>query len=107
MVLGVDSLGNRLQVARRRGADHTIESSRIDPVDKIITLCPGGEERLRRLMSAIQLGRVDLSPLVNTVASSITSRRPMTCPCISTTACSRRRSRPDQALLAGAACALG
>ena len=32
------SLGNRLQVARRRGADHAIESSRIDPVDEIMQL---------------------------------------------------------------------
>ena len=125
-VLGVDSLGNRLQVARRRGAHHAIESSRIDPVDEIMqltgvrgvdaavealgkeatfeaclrvlrqggtlstlavystdltiplgafaaglddhqivtTLCPGGEERMRRLMSVIQSGRVDLSPMV-------------------------------------------
>ena len=46
------------------GADHTIESNRIDPVDKIITLCPGGEKRMRRLMSVIQSGRVDLSPMV-------------------------------------------
>ena len=58
------SLGNRLQVARRRGADHAIESSRIDPVDEIITLCLGGEQRMRRLMSVIQSGRVELSPMV-------------------------------------------
>ena len=63
-VIGVDSLGNRLQVARRRGAHHAIESSRIDPVDAIITLCPGGEERMRRLMWVIQSGRADLSPIV-------------------------------------------
>ena len=28
------------------------------------TLCPGGKERMRRLMSVIQSGRVDLSPMV-------------------------------------------
>ena len=28
------------------------------------TLCPGGKERMRRLMSVIQAGRVDLSPMV-------------------------------------------
>ena len=63
-IVGVDSLGNRLEAARRRGAHHAIESSRIDPVDAIITLCPGGEERMRRLMSVIQSGRVNLSPMV-------------------------------------------
>ena len=49
VVIGVDSLRNRLQVARRRGAHHAIKSSRIDPVDEINTLRPGGEERMRRL----------------------------------------------------------
>ena len=34
--------------------DHTI----------ITTLCPGGKERMRRLMEVIQSGRVDLKPLV-------------------------------------------
>ena len=41
VVIGVDSLRNRLQVARRRGAHHAIKSSRIDPVDEITTLRPG------------------------------------------------------------------
>ena len=30
----------------------------------ITTLCPGGKERMRRLMSAVAAGRVDLKPLV-------------------------------------------
>jgi alcohol dehydrogenase len=30
----------------------------------VTTLCPGGKERMRRLMSVIQSGRLDLSPLV-------------------------------------------
>ena len=30
----------------------------------VTTLCPGGKERRRRLMSVIQSGRVDLSPMV-------------------------------------------
>lgn len=30
----------------------------------ITTLCPGGKERMRRLMSVIESGRVDLSPMV-------------------------------------------
>ena len=125
-VIGVDRLANRLEIARRMGADHTIDSSRTDPVEEIMrltdgrgvdvaiealgtqatfeaclrvlrpggtlsslgvystdltiplgafaaglgdhkivtTLCPGGKERMRRLMSVIQSGRVDLSPMV-------------------------------------------
>ena len=121
-VIGVD----RLEIARRMGADHVIDSSRMDPVEAIMrltdgrgvdvaiealgmqatfeaclrvlrpggtlsslgvyssdltiplgafaaglgdhqivtTLCPGGKERMRRLMSVIQSGRVDLSPMV-------------------------------------------
>ena len=34
--------------------DHTI----------VTTLCPGGKERMRRLMASIAAGRVDLEPLV-------------------------------------------
>jgi len=30
----------------------------------VTTLCPGGKERMRRLMAMIEHGRVDLSPLV-------------------------------------------
>lgn len=30
----------------------------------VTTLCPGGKERMRRLMATIEHGRVDLSPLV-------------------------------------------
>jgi alcohol dehydrogenase len=33
--------------------------------DKIVTtLCPGGKERMRRLMAVVESGRVDLKPLV-------------------------------------------
>jgi alcohol dehydrogenase len=126
MVIGVDLLAQRLVVSSQMGADHVIDSSRLDPVDeimrltggrgvdvaiealgtqatfesglrvlrpggtlsslgvystdlkiplsafaaglgdhKIITsLCPGGKERMRRLMSVIQSGRVDLSAMV-------------------------------------------
>ena len=28
------------------------------------TLCPGGKERMRRLMAVVESGRVDLKPLV-------------------------------------------
>jgi alcohol dehydrogenase len=30
----------------------------------VTTLCPGGKERMRRLMSVVASGRVDLRPLV-------------------------------------------
>jgi alcohol dehydrogenase len=30
----------------------------------LTSLCPGGKERMRRLMSVIQSGRVDLAPMV-------------------------------------------
>jgi alcohol dehydrogenase len=125
-VIGVDRLANRLEIARRLGADHVIDSSRHDPVEEIMrltggrgvdvaiealgtqatfeaclrvlrpggtlsslgvystdltiplgafaaglgdhhivtSLCPGGKERMRRLMSVIQSGRVDLGPMV-------------------------------------------
>jgi alcohol dehydrogenase len=125
-VIGVDRLPQRLEIARRMGADHVIDASRVDPVAEIMkltegrgvdvaiealgtqatfeaclrvlrpggtlsslgvyssdlkipldafaaglgdhqivtTLCPGGKERMRRLMSVIGSGRVDLSPMV-------------------------------------------
>jgi threonine dehydrogenase-like Zn-dependent dehydrogenase len=30
----------------------------------VTTLCPGGKERMRRLMNVVESGRVDLKPLV-------------------------------------------
>ncbi len=125
-IIGVDRLRQRLDIAKRMGADHVIDSSTVDPVAEIMrltagrgvdvaiealgqqatfeaclrvlrpggtlsslgvysadltiplgafaaglgdhrivtTLCPGGKERMRRLMSVIQAGRVDLSPMV-------------------------------------------
>ena len=125
-IIAVDRLGNRLETATRMGADHVIDSNRMDPVEEILrltggrgvdvsiealgtqatfdaclrvlrpggtlsslgvysadltisltafaaglgdhqivsTLCPGGKERMRRLMSVIQSGRVDLSPMI-------------------------------------------
>jgi threonine dehydrogenase-like Zn-dependent dehydrogenase len=30
----------------------------------VTTLCPGGKERMRRLMAVIERGRVDLTPLL-------------------------------------------
>ncbi len=125
-VIGVDRMASRLEIARRMGADHVIDASRVDPVEEIMrltggrgvdvaiealgiqatfeaclrvlrpggtlsslgvyssdltiplgafaaglgdhkiltTLCPGGKERMRRLMAVIQAGRIDLSPMV-------------------------------------------
>ena len=38
----------------KRLADQTI----------VTTLCPGGKERMRRLLNVVESGRVDLKPLV-------------------------------------------
>jgi threonine dehydrogenase-like Zn-dependent dehydrogenase len=126
LVIGVDRLPARLDMAARMGADHVIDASRADPVEEIMrltagrgvdvaiealgtqqtfeaclrvlrpggtlsslgvystdltiplgafaaglgdhrivtTLCPGGKERMRRLMSVIEGGRVDLGAMV-------------------------------------------
>lgn len=125
-ILAVDKLPERLEMARRLGADHAINSADVDAVDEIMkitdgrgvdvaiealglqatfeaalrvlrpggtlsslgvyskdimipigafaagladhriitTLCPGGKERMRRMMSVIASGRTDLKPLV-------------------------------------------
>ena len=125
-IIAVDRLAERLQMARRLGADHLVDFSRADPVKEIMritdgrgvdvaieslgtqatfesclrvlrpggtlsslgvyssdlripidafvtglgdhtivtSLCPGGKERMRRLMSVIESGRVDLSAMV-------------------------------------------
>jgi threonine dehydrogenase-like Zn-dependent dehydrogenase len=125
-VIGVDAIAGRLEVARRLGADVTVNIKEADPVEEIMrltdgrgvdvaiealgqqttfeaalrvlrpggtlsslgvyssdltiplgafaaglgdhrivtTLCPGGKERLRRLLSVIEAGRVDLKPMV-------------------------------------------
>jgi len=125
-IFAVDRLPERLEMARRLGADHAINSASTDPVDEIMrltsgrgvdvaiealgiqetfeaalrvlrpggtlsslgvyskdlsiplgpfaaglgdhrivtTLCPGGKERMRRMMNVIGSGRADLKPLV-------------------------------------------
>jgi threonine dehydrogenase-like Zn-dependent dehydrogenase len=125
-IIGVDTIPERLAMAKRVGADHAIDFKKVDPVDEIMrltdgrgvdvaiealgtqttfewalrvlrpggtlsslgvysgdltvplgpfaaglgdltivtTLCPGGKERMRRLMNAVASGRVDLKPLV-------------------------------------------
>jgi threonine dehydrogenase-like Zn-dependent dehydrogenase len=125
-VIGVDRLPERLEMAKRLGADHTVDFSHGDPVEQIMrltdgrgvdvaiealgtqstfesclnvlrpggvlsslgvysrdltiplgafaaglgdykiisTLCPGGKERMRRLMEVVSAGRVDLGGLV-------------------------------------------
>jgi threonine dehydrogenase-like Zn-dependent dehydrogenase len=125
-IIGVDALPERLEMARRLGADHVINFRKVDPVTEIMrltngrgvdvaiealgtqatfeaclrvlrpggtlsslgvystdlriplnafaaglgdhkivtTLCPGGKERMRRLMEVIASNRVDLKPMV-------------------------------------------
>jgi alcohol dehydrogenase len=125
-IIAVDSLPERLEVARRLGADHVVDFRKTDPVEAIMeltsgrgvdvaiealglqatfenslrvlrpggtlsslgvysgdltiplrpfgagiadlkivtTLCPGGKERMRRLMGTIESGRLDLRALV-------------------------------------------
>ncbi len=126
VVIGVDRLPDRLAMSGKMGADHMVDSSKLDPVEEILrltggrvvdvaiealgsqatfeaalrvlrpggtlsslgvystdlkiplgafaaglgdyriitTLCPGGKERMRRLMSVIEGGRVDLGAMV-------------------------------------------
>ncbi len=125
-IIAVERVPERMEVARKMGADHVIDFSRTDPVAEIMritegrgvdvaiealgtqetfeaclrvlkpggtlsslgvyssdlkiplaaftaglgdhtiitSLCPGGKERMRRLMNVIMGGRVDLEPLV-------------------------------------------
>jgi threonine dehydrogenase-like Zn-dependent dehydrogenase len=125
-IIVVDSVPERLEVARQLGADHTVDFKKESPVEAILritegrgvdvaiealgtqgtfesclrvlrpggtlsslgvyssalnipldafaaglgdhtirtTLCPGGKERMRRLMAVISSGRVDMKPLV-------------------------------------------
>ena len=125
-IIGVEAVPERAAIARRMGADHVIDFSKVDPVDEIMkisdgrgvdvaiealgrqetfeaalrvlrpggtlsslgvysgdltiplgpfaaglgdhkivtTLCPGGKERMRRLMAVVASGRVDTAPLV-------------------------------------------
>ena len=43
------------------------------------TLCPGGKERMRKLMELVRGGRLDLSPLITHSFASTRSRRPTSC----------------------------
>ena len=125
-IIGVDTVPERLEIAKRMGADHAVDFNKVDPVDEIMritdgrgvdvaiealglqqtfesslrvlkpggtlsslgvysgdltvpldafhaglgdnkivtSLCPGGKERMRRLMNVIAGGRLDLEPLV-------------------------------------------
>lgn len=126
VVIGVDRMQGRLDVAQRMGVDVVVDASRVDPVEEILrltrgrgvdvaiealgtqvtfeaalrvlrpggtlsslgvysadlkipvdafaaglgdhrivtTLCPGGKERMRRLMAVVESGRVDFGALV-------------------------------------------
>jgi threonine dehydrogenase-like Zn-dependent dehydrogenase len=125
-IIGVDTVPERIAVARRLGADHVVDFRKVDPVDEILrltggrgidvaiealgtqatfeaclrvlrpggtlsslgvyskdlsiplgpfaaglgdhtivtTLCPGGKERMRRMMAVVASGRADLRSLV-------------------------------------------
>ena len=125
-IIGVDAVPARMEIARRLGADHVVDFTKVDPVEEIMrltdgrgvdvaiealgrqatfeaalrvlrpggtlsslgvysedlriplgpflaglgdhtlvtTLCPGGKERMRRLMAVIASGRLDTRPLV-------------------------------------------
>lgn len=125
-IIGVESVPERMEMARRMGADHVVDFRRVEPVEEILritdgrgvdvaiealgtqqtfvgclrvlrpggvlsslgvysgdltlplgpfaaglgdhtivtTLCPGGKERMRRLMNVVASRRVDLRPLV-------------------------------------------
>jgi alcohol dehydrogenase len=125
-IIGVESVPARMEIARRMGADHVVDFSKVDAVDEILrltggrgvdvaiealgrqetfeaalrvlrpggtlsslgvyssdlriplgpflaglgdhtiitTLCPGGKERMRRLMSVVASGRLDTRALV-------------------------------------------
>lgn len=126
MIIGVDAIPERMNIARRMGADYVVDYTKVNPVDEIMrltdgrgvdvavealgrqetfeaalrvlrpggtlsslgvyssdlripldafqaglgdhrivtTLCPGGKERMRRLMKVIDSERVDTAPLV-------------------------------------------
>ncbi len=126
MIIAVDQVPERLEMARKMGADHVVNFGKTDPVEEIMrltdgrgvdvsiealglqetfeaclrvlkpggtlsslgvysadlkipldafsaglgdnriitSLCPGGKERMRRLMNVIEGGRIDLEPLV-------------------------------------------
>jgi alcohol dehydrogenase len=125
-IIGVDAVPARMEIARKMGADHVVDFTRVDPADEIMrltdgrgvdvaiealgrqetfeaalrvlrpggtlsslgvyssdlkiplgsflaglgdhtiitTLCPGGKERMRRLMEVIASNRLDTRPLV-------------------------------------------
>jgi len=125
-IIGVETVAERMDIARRMGADHVVDFSKVDPVEEILritdgrgvdvaiealgrqetfeaalrvlrpggtlsslgvysadlriplgpflaglgdhtivtTLCPGGKERMRRLMDVIASGRLDTRPFV-------------------------------------------
>ena len=55
---------------------------------RIVTaLCPGGKERMRRLMNVVASGRVDLGRWSRTTSSSTTSCPPTSCSPTNATAC--------------------
>ena len=61
-----DFIRIRLEFLKPFAATHTAEFNFKPEGDQTIvtSLCPGGKERMRRLMTMIAAGRVDLTPLV-------------------------------------------
>jgi Zn-dependent alcohol dehydrogenase len=63
----VGPVQERIAVAQRFGADHVVDFRKSDAVAEIriiTTLCPGGKERMRRLMDIVASKRADLKALV-------------------------------------------
>ena len=149
-IIGVDTVAERLEMARELGADHVVDFKAVDPVEEIMrltdgrgvdvaiealgtqstfeaalrvlrpggtlsslgvyssdltipldafaaglgdhtivtTLCPGGKERMRRLMEVIASGRVDLTAAGDAPLQARRDRgRPTTSSPTSATAC--------------------
>ncbi len=73
LIITVDSHEIRLKMSRQVGADVTINfkekdldafSAGLGDQTLITTLCPGGKERMRRLMTVLSTKRPDLKPMV-------------------------------------------
>ena len=58
---GVEAL---LEIADPPLTTTTVSRAGIADIELVTTLCPGGKERMRRLMALVQRGRLDLTPLL-------------------------------------------
>jgi threonine dehydrogenase-like Zn-dependent dehydrogenase len=83
LIIGVDGDESRLAMSKKMGADVVLDYRHCDVLAEVkkltgggafaaglgdqrivTTLCPGGKERMRRLMEVVRSGRVDLRPLL-------------------------------------------